>query len=170
MAAKRYAGTQLQEWANTHQPDSDLLFKEGYWDQIIFVRDKLRGIFASTYEEYVALAANFTVISSHHSKSVLLPVFRVELADGTAFTMRDNFHDWKVSVDSPRDVEADFMDLFRPNDRVGRACCEGFPSELIYGPYVSNKKKFTIELPSGYNHIFTFFWIFKHAVLKDCKT
>ena len=158
-------GMQLQEWANTHQPAEDLIWKEGYWDQIVFVRDKIAELLAMTYDDYEMIRANTKVISEHTSKSVLLPVFRVDLADGTAFTMRYNFHDWKVSVESPQNVEADFMDLFNPNKRIHEIYCEGFANNLVYGPYAENKRRFTIELPPGKYYIFTFFYIFAYQVL-----
>lgn len=165
MATASETSMQLQEWANTHQPAENLIYKDGYWKQIIFVRDKIAGLLATTYEEYKAIQANMKVVSMHTSKSVRLPVFRVELADDTTFTMRYNFYDWKVSVNSPHDVEADFMGLFDPNRRINSVYCEGFPEELVYGPYTENKRQFTIELPADNYHLFIFFWIFAHQVL-----
>lgn len=167
MAAIPKMGMQLQEWANAHQPDESLIYKDEYWEQIIFVRDKITGLLAKTLEEYETILANIKVISEHTSKSVRLPVFRVEIADGTAFTMRCNFYDWKVSVSSPRDIRADFMGLFDPTLRIHDAYCEGFPKELVYGPYAENERQFTIELPSGNYYLFTFFWIFARQVLDN---
>ncbi len=155
----------LQEWAMAHEPMEDLIYKRGYWDQIMFVRDDITGVLAKTFEEYQVIESAMQAISAHTSKSVRLPVFKVELPDGTNFVMRYNFHDWKVSVNSPRDVEADFMGLFDSNERTSEVYCEGFPKECVYGPYSENKRQFTIELPPGYNHLFTFFWIFAHQVL-----
>ena len=165
MTATQEASTQLQEWANAHQPAENLIYKDGYWNQIVFVRDNIAGLLTKTYEEYQAIQDSMKVISEHTSKSVRLPVFRVELADGTMFTMRYNFHNWKVSVSSPRDVEADFMGLFNPSEQIHQVYCEGFPKGLVYGPYAENKRQFTIELPPGNYHLFMFFWIFAHQAL-----
>ena len=156
---------QLQEWAMANQQADTLIYKDGYWDQIMFVRDTIAGLLSSTWEEYQIVQASARVISTHTSKSVLLPVFRLELADGTAFTMRCNYYNWKVSVSSPCAVEADFMGLFDPDERIHNVYCEGFLDELVYGPYRENKGQFTIELPSGNYHLFMFFWIFAHHVL-----
>lgn len=116
-------------------------------------------------EEYLAIKNTLQAVSVHISKSVLLPVFKMTPPDGTTFVMRYNFHDWKVSVSSPRDVDADFMGLFDPNERISSVYYEGFPKECVYGSYAENKRQFTIELPPGQPHIFTFFWIFAHQVL-----
>lgn len=155
----------LQEWALAHEPSETLIYKRGYWEQIVFVRDWIPEVLAKTYEEYEAIMSNMKAISTHTSKSVLLPVFRVELADGTVFTMRYNFYDWKMSVDSPRDVDADFMGLFNPDATFSSCYCEGFPEECVYGSYAKNKRRFTIELAPGEHRIFAFFWIFSHQVL-----
>ena len=157
--------SQLQEWAMAHEPDEKLTHKDGYWNQIIFVRDIIAQVLATTYKECETIQAKMQAVSTHTSKSVQLPVFKVELTDGTTFIMRYNFHDWKVSVSSPRDVKADFMGLFDPNDSIHEAYCEGFPEGTIYGPLSVNKRQFTIALPPGNHHLFTFFWIFAHQVL-----
>lgn len=157
--------TPLQDWAEAHKPSETMFYKAGYWDQIDFVRDDVPNALARSFEEYRAIKSGTVVIGEHTSKSVRLPVFRVTLADGTAFTMRCNFHDWKVSVESPRDVNADFMGLFDPNLRISDVYCEGFPEELVYGPYAESKRRFTVEL-SGRNYsVFTLLWIFAHQVL-----
>lgn len=166
MAAPLLVCPKLQDWANANVPSESLRYKDGYWDQIVFVRDEIAGALAATYEEFKAIPESIRVISTHVSKSVLLPVFQVAIADGTVFTMRYNFHDWKISVSSPRDVVADFMGLFDYDERILDIYCEGFPEGLVYGPYAENKRQFTVELSSGYFRIFTFFWIFGHQVLR----
>jgi hypothetical protein len=165
MTTTLVAGEKLQEWANAHPPAENLIYKGGYWDQIIFVRDTISQLLSKSYEEYKTIQAGIKVISHHTSKSVCLPVYSLELADGTKFTMRYNFYDWKVSVSSVDEVNADFMNLFDPSERIHECYCEGFPSELVYGSYNENKRQFTIELPPSNYQLFTFFWVFAHKVL-----
>ncbi len=161
MTETQESGMQLQKWAVSHQPK---FYEREYWSQVLFVRDRVAGILAPTYEEYREIQdSRMKVVSEHAVKGVALPVFQVKLADNTVFTMRCNFRDWIVSVNSLHDIEADFMGLFNPNNRI----CElyyDFPEGLIYGPYAENKKQFTIELPSE-NYLFAFFWIFAHQVV-----
>lgn len=155
----------LNAWATTHEPSDKLIFKDGYWNQIIFVRDELTQSLAKSFEEYTSIQDDIQVISTHTSKSVSLPVFQLKLTDGTIFTMRYNFHDWKISVSSPCDVNADFLGLFQQDMVISSVSCEGFPAECVHGSFAKNKRQFTIELPAGYYHIFTFFWIYGHTVL-----
>lgn len=159
----------LQEWANANEPSEDLIYKEGYWGQIIFVRDKVIGVLSKNYNEYVKIRDSAEVISTHTSKSVRLPVFQFQIANGTIFTMRYNFHNWIVSVNSPNDVNIDFADLFDPEQVVKSVYCEGFPKELVYGSYSNNKQKFTIELLPGNYYIFVFFWLLSHKICNSIK-
>jgi hypothetical protein len=154
----------LQEWAQIHEP----VFTPAavpYGRQISFVRDIIPEILSSSPAEYERLWEGTMVISEHMSTSLRLPVFQIELVDGTQFTMRYNFHDWKVSVSSLHPVEADFMGLFDPSKEIHPVYCEGFPEELVFDSYTKNKCQFTFELRSGFHHLFTFFWIFAHQVL-----
>jgi hypothetical protein len=160
----------LQVWANANQPADSLIYKDGYWNQILFVRDVLSSALARNGEEYMAIRESVKVISTHTSKSVLLPVFRIRVDNGAGvsaeFTMRHNFYNWIVSADCSWLVEADFIGLFNPKTRVHPVCCEGFPREAVFGSYEENRRQFTIELPADNYHIFTFFWIFARKELR----
>lgn len=151
----------LQKWANENEPAKSV---NGFWHQVTFIRDEVAWILAETYDAYVNLSEGIRVISTHVSKSVRLPVYYVSLPDGTKFVLRNNFYDWKVSIDSPRDVDVDFLGLFDPTIPVGRYCCEGFPTESIFGAYANNRRQFTIELATNYD-LYTFMWLFSHLVL-----
>lgn len=155
----------LQEWANANVPAEELIWGNGYWQQIMFVRDKVLQLFCLSYEEYKKLSQDgLRVISTHTSKSVLLPVYKIALPDGTEFTLRYNFHNWKISVNSPTPVEYDFMDLFDPNEDINPVYCEGFLDNNVYGPYVNNTGAFTIELYDDYS-VWTFFYLYTRNVL-----
>lgn len=153
----------LKDWAEANVPNKELYYAAGYTEQIDFIQDRIARLVTKSYEEYLALQDYLTVIADHMSKSVRLPVIRMELEDGTVFVMRHNFNDWKVSVNSPRDFDADFMELFDPKKAIHGVYCEGFPPDLVYGPYAENKRQFTIMLPGNY-HVFTFFWIYARRV------
>ncbi len=151
----------LQEWAGKNKPADDLIYKKGYWDQIVFIRDELRYLFYTKKGDSEFLQNNTTVVSTHMSKSVLLPVFKVVLTNGINLIMRYNFHNWKVSIISEFDVNCDFTKLFNYEDKVHGVYCEGFEDDWVYESYSQNKKNFTIELRSGYYYLFTFLWILK---------
>lgn len=148
----------LQEWANANEPAENLLWGDGYWHQIIFMRDTIPSILFPSYKE--AQKYKPIVISTHTSKSIRLPVYQQELKNGIKLTMRYNFYNWKISVDSPIDIEVDFLGLFDPEekDNIQSIFCEGFPQNAVYGCYAENRRQFTVELSSDYK-VFTFLWI-----------
>ncbi len=154
----------LQEWAMENKPEEKMIYKQGYWDQIVFIRDTLRSVLSRTEGDYKILGDNITVISTHTSKSILLPVFKVVLPNGVEMIMRYNFHDWKISVSSPFEIDCDFLNIFNYGAEVHSVYCEGFEEEWVYGPYIENNKKFTLELWAGYYKLYTFLWILREGV------
>lgn len=153
-------GEELQKWAENNKPEETLLFKKEYYAQIKFVQGVIPRTLAKDYNDCIEIQKNIRVISTHRSKSVTLPVFRVELKGGTAFTMRYNFYNWKISVSSPDVVKIDPTGIFDPNKHINAVYCEGFPEQLVYGSYAENPLQFTIELPAGYYDIYNFFFYF----------
>jgi len=161
----------LQEWANANKPAEGLIYRKGYWSQITFIRDDVPEIFARSDEEYKKLQEGIQVISWHTSKSVRLPVFRIELPDGTVLVMRYNFHNWIVSASSPRDIDDMLMGFLSPEDEaIHRVYCEGFPQDLVYESYGQNKRQFTIELDSGYYCLYTFLFLFDQLIVHKDKS
>ena len=155
----------LQEWALAHEPNDELIFGSGYWEQIMFVRDKLITLFCPDYKKHQNfLENNVRVVSTHMSKSVLLPVYQIISPEGTVFTLRYNNYNWKISVKSPSKVTFDFMDLFDPNESINAIYCEGFPHNSVYGPYADNDGDFTIALYDDFA-VWTFFYIYSRKVL-----
>lgn len=160
---------ELREWLGEHTPNDNLIYKEGYWHQAMFVRDTIAGLLMAGercdeetgLERYQSL---IKVVSSHRSKSVLLPVYRINW-HGIEFTMRDNFHGWWVSVNSEYPLDMDFEEIFYDPKEGSHVHPEGFPSECIYGPYSESNQQFTVEFGSQYS-IWFFFYKIKRFVLQ----
>lgn len=121
----------LQEWANSHRPSDELRFKDGYWRQIIFVRDVLHRLFVKTYEQ--ARAEPVRIVGSHHSKSVELPVYQIATPDITV-TLRYNFYNWNVSVECP-DRLPEGWHLGTTSEEGDYLYFEGFPHRLRFPVY-----------------------------------
>ncbi len=86
-------------------------------------------------------------------------------------TMRGNFHDWKISVESQRPVEMDSTELFDSNMKISSCYCEGFPRGRVFSSYAeratfaghpSVDHKFTVELGSQYD-VYTFLLLLMRA-------
>lgn len=164
----------LNDWWSNNEPDENLIYKSGLEEQCIFVRDILmQRMFikiASDYLKYKPFSDERSeiyhsfvpsVIGTHYSKSVKLPVMEMDLSKiGLKVILRYNFYDWCISVESEKDVDCDFMGLV--TDQKGYF--EGFPQDRIYDTYSeNNKKKFSICLNDKYD-VYTFMFLLKNWV------
>ena len=146
----------LQAWAEASMParqqnDSDML----YWSQIMFVRDKL--ITAVCGDVLDANAVS--VVSSHVSKGVLLPVFHIDTGYGHQFWLRNNYYDWKVSVRLPSPVVAEVASLITDAGTISAVNCEGFEPGWVFGQYRLGEQEFTVEITDDYR-----LWAFCHIL------
>lgn len=157
----------LEEWRTSNIPNTNFSFADGCIDQVNFIRNKIIGLLALSYEEFEVLRSNIQVISTHTSKSVILPVYQISLQDGMVIiTMRNNFYDWKVSIDSKQEIETDFMEIFDPTEKISGCFCEGFPKHLVFGSYEENKSQFTCEIGNDYE-LYMFFYILARQMRKE---
>lgn len=151
---------QLQKWISSQIVDDEMLWKGSWGRQVEFFRDSVAGLFGMGlhYDEREDIAS---VISTHRSKSIILPVYKLHRPDiGLTLIARNNFYNWKLSVISEREVEANFDGLFHTTpplepDYTGNPLhpvyFEGFPGEYIFSYYAtSDKKKFSAEIGGGY--------------------
>lgn len=128
--------------------------------QVMFLRDDVRHMFAAGmhYDDMQWLGR---VISTHISKSITLPVVEFDRKDiGVRITLRNNFYNWKLSIESEKPIEAEFGYWAHTSppiepDYTGNplASCyfEGFPSDRIFGYYSENNKKFSLEIGGKYD-------------------
>lgn len=167
---------ELQAWALENDPEfkPDDNRKEGsrpiyFWEGsgIIFIRDDIRRYLLGTIKDSIEHEPNVMVISTHTSKSILLPVMQFTWRD-IEFTLRYNYHDWKISVRSPEPLEIDWKNLI-PNDGylMNEVYFEGFPSGLVYPSYYANDylltSQFSTMLIKKFE-VWTFFWLIKNYV------
>ena len=140
----------LDEWARLHQPDKNLIYGESMYEQVRFVRNVLWEMLAEDYKEWNTNQP--TVISTHRSKSVLLPVYLIQMPKyKLELVMRGNFYDWKLSVKSLEALEFDSLGLFDLKEEIPYYYCEGFPMDKIYGSYAQNHAQFTVGLRSDHD-------------------
>jgi hypothetical protein len=151
----REPNDKLQKWISDQIVDDRMRWKGAFGEQMAFIRDSLVPLMGAglIYHEKKEIA---DVISTHRSKSIILPVVEVTREDlGVRFTMRDNFHNWKLSVLSEKPIEADFSGLFYTTPPIDKSYTgdplhhvyfEGFPEDRIFGYYETNKRRFSAEI------------------------
>lgn len=156
----------LQYWMRKWQLDENLSFRDEAIRQASWVREKIAGYL---------LKSKCFVVSTHNSKSCVLPVYYIKMRNGVKVIMRNNFFDWKVSVEIPSEY-ADLPSNYIPDDclsysvventtdKIANCYLEGFKPEWCYGSYKPKKpgKKFTIEVPDD-EQLFCVLHALKHA-------
>lgn len=147
----------LLSWCRVNEPSDEMIYKQGYWEQIIFIRDIINLIFYTEYEEYKNNPV--MVINTHRTKSIIMPVYEINIKKyGLKMILRDNLYDWKISVISEKEINIDFMKLFNEEEQINSVYCEGFKENQVFQSYKENKNNFTLEIGDKYN-LYTFMYI-----------
>lgn len=133
----------LKDWIARTPIAVDLLWRDAALAQFDFVQWTLGSLLFTTSSEAEDAT---TVIATHSSKSVPLPVYQIRVGP-VRLVMRGNFYDWKASIDSEVPLELDLGWLLSETGRIARGCCEGFPDGDIFGPYEPGALRFTLALP-----------------------
>lgn len=163
---EKHLPVDVTTWIRVNSPDERLLYKDGLGSQVCLVRDTImRNMFYSgefnsgRYKEFQP-----KVISTHCSKSVLLPVMEIDLREyGIKITLRNNFYNWNLSVESDIDVVYDHKGTI-DDGAFGYCFCEGFPANKRFGKYEENKKNFTVCITGDYQ-LYTFMYLLKDWLL-----
>lgn len=161
---------------------------EAFLHQVHFVRDDLSGMLWADVPYNKRPSApprddckeTGFVVGEHMSKSVPLPVYSLERPDlGIQFVMRDNFHDWNVSVISEKPITTDlrgfqldwseedkkrFPNGYTPGRSWGYCHFQGFPEEFQFGPFSQNPCRFSMCLGSE-----TKLWTLFFLILRDIR-
>lgn len=135
----------LLEFMRDNEWDDKLIYKNAAIEQMIFVRD--------TIGKNLTHSPVF-VVSTHTSKSCLLPVYALKLTNGIEFIMRENFYGWIVSIRSPFEIETipEFCygdGVNRDND-ISDCYCEGFKNSWVYVYKNKNFNYSTFRIDSNY--------------------
>jgi hypothetical protein len=163
----------LQAWFVANKPAENLIYGKGLATQVMFVRDELQQLvgqdlkFTAFQKMYIA-----RVISTHTSKSVKLPVYLLQRPDlGLHLILRDNYHDWKLSVISDNPISEDFSGLFHTTppiepeytgNELAPCYFDGFPEGTTFGYYESgDKRQWSAMLGSDYAVYMTVFLIMR---------
>ncbi len=139
----------LKDWNKENRVDDKMVYKNAYNHQLEFMITQLGRAFIDlkwdTYEEILS------VISTHRSKSIVLPVYQI-VWHNIEFIIRNNFYDWKLTVISHQPLkELDKTRLFDPNKKIDSCYCEGFDEGWVCESYNNDNCYFTIELNTEYD-------------------
>jgi len=154
----------LQQWTNENITDHNIATNKA-WLQTRFINNRLCGVLSTDYEDWERNINNIFVVATHQSAGITLPVYKIRLDNKTIFTLLGESDDrWVLSVDSPVDLDTDFMGLFDPEEQISRCNCTRIPAGSLYGSYSESRKQFTVWIRNHYM-MYTFFWIYADQVL-----
>lgn len=139
----------LLTWSRANEPDKNLIYERGFWDQVLFIRDNINSIFYETYDEYMSNPV--LVINTHVSKSVKLPVYEINVEKyGLKILLVNDFYEWSVSVISDIPLNIDVKGLFDINKKIYSVYCKGFKEENVLDSFKENKQQFTFQTSDNY--------------------
>jgi hypothetical protein len=138
----------LQEWISAQTIADEMLWKGAFGHQMMFLRDELLPLIARGLPYEKASKEVAFVISTHRSKSIVLPVVSYERPDvGLRLVVRQNFYNWKLSVISEQPLRNNLTEAVLPRlchtsppidesytgNELANCYFEGFPDDLIFG-------------------------------------
>lgn len=148
----------LKDWVAANFIEDKMFWKFDAESQFKFIYQLSDLVTRSfSYEDYLKTSSPM-VISSHRSKSIILPVYQIHHPEIT-FTLRNNFHDWKLSVESKNPIVANFEGLFYTSPPIDPSYTgepldpvyfEGFPEDLVFRYYSKNNTKFSASIADDY--------------------
>jgi hypothetical protein len=154
----------LRDWAIEHQPEEEMLWKNGYWDQVYLLRDSIRFMVLKGEDREGDPWDEPKVVSSHRSKSIILPVVQYVAPMRFDIWVRGNFHNWIVSVKAAKPVPDLFFDLFTRDEAVHEVYAEGFKREWVFGSYAIDQTEFTVDLPYINGALWTFMFLVSRSL------
>lgn len=152
-----YKGIPWRQYCESYQVDDEMLWRDGAQHQL-----EMLGMISK-----LSHGIQMHVVGEHTSKSIRLPVVQVELPrNATRVTIRDNFHDVCISVDSQFPIQdtLSFSSIFNTKNKGG--FFEGFPKGLVHGSYEENSQKFSLAV-DGYPELMI---IMGELIRQDVRT
>lgn len=137
-------------------PDN-MIYKNAAWKQDMFIRDTIC---------FELLKTQGFVVSEHRSKSIELPVYGFIMRNGVKVIARDNFYDWKLSIEVPKPLPKGFIPdeilTWHNNEDIPSCYLEGFKEEWAWPAYDPNSEaqtRFTIEIYGNYDFYMLMFML-----------
>ena len=154
----------LLHWMRKHGIDDKMIYKKAAIKQECFIRDQICMNLLHTH---------VFVVSTHMSKSIILPVYAFTMENGIKVICRENFHGWMLSVKLPKDrpyTEIIPEDLFEVgyNEDISSCYFEGFKDEWVFEGYRLDKtqRNFSFGIYSDYD-FYTVMYMLKHLYEKE---
>lgn len=152
--------SKLQNWALANVPSDNMIYKNTWWEHIVFIRDKILpmmfyddacknlGKKSNDWEKIEKyMSEHYSIVGTHTSKSVKLPVLLLNYK-GATIVFRYNFYDYEVTVIYDKDISLPKA-LF--NSYRQEFFYQGFPEKYkIHKNYKDSHKEFSVCIGNSY--------------------
>ena len=151
----------LRKWMKAFCPRETLIYRGLAFQQMRFIDREIRGLFTKQ--------TSISVISTHYSCCIKLPVYQIKLEkhrNKIEITLRNNFSDWIVSVNSDFSLAFLFcnnQELFDTTEEVSSYRCDGLPTNKIYGSYANDFDHFTASIADDFK-LYTFLFLISDQI------
>ena len=126
----------IQNWFLNNEPSETLLYHKTWWDNNVFIRDRIvESLFNTTEAE---------VIGTHYSKGIACPVIKT-VYKGVEIIWQYNFYSWQIMIKSPKFINLKNLKLYTADGDY--FYYQGIPAEYQFKPYAkSNHQEFAINV------------------------
>ena len=149
--------TKIQNWFIKNEPSEDMLYREEWWNNNIFIRDRLLSLFDSEEAE---------VVGTHYSKSILCPIIKT-VYKGVEIIWQYNFYDWQIMIKSPKELKLFNLKLYKADGDY--LYYQEIPEEYRFFKKYSktNNKEFAINIYGNELDVWAFATSLKIAINKS---
>ena len=132
----------IEKFFDEHPISEDMVFRDAAMHQkdILTATASLLNIDDET---------DIEIVGKHRSKSIDLPVVKYFLPKGSTLIVRNNFHDWAVSVVSKQPLNTEALAAIGLNLETKSSCYyEGFLRSSVFGSFLKNPQLFSTHIQS----------------------
>lgn len=164
-------GFHIDDWAQKNKPSDNMIYKDSFWSWIRFISYTFLDMFFKEYTKDIddwdkieeIVNKHHEVIGSHTSKSILLPVLKIDYK-GVIFVLRYNFYNTEVTVFSDNEIDITrYSDVFESQENTS-FYHEGIPKKYCVDvPYIKSHRKFTFRVSCLYD-FYAIMLIIQHEI------
>ena len=148
--------TKIRDWLVENEPGEEMLYREIWWKNNIFIRDRLLSLFDSEEAE---------IIGTHRSKGIVCPVIKA-VYKGVEIVLQYNFYDWQIMIKSSTELKLLNLDLYKADGEY--LYYQGIPEEYRFKKYSKeNSKEFAIDIYGDRLDVWAFAISLKLAIDND---
>ena len=148
--------TKIRNWFIENEPGDEMLYREIWWKNNIFIRDRLLSLFDSEEAE---------IVGTHRSKGIVCPVIKAAYK-GVEIVLQYNFYDWQIMIKSPVELKLLNLDLYKADGDY--LYYQGIQEEYRFEKYSKeNSKEFAIDIYGDLLDVYAFAISLKLAIDND---